>query len=113
MRMKNFLFFLGAIFSLSLTSCSSTSTEETPQPEQVSIEVKQEIKQGVVHRLFQRNHKSWTDFSARLMDGTIIAGYTIDDRGISQSQLADFFFVQPGDTIVYSGEKVLEVKFKD
>ncbi len=109
--MKNFLFVLVSAFSLSLTSCLSIDNE-SQETEQVSMEP-QKIKQGVVHRVFQRDHKSWTDFSARLMNGTIIAGYTIDESGISQSQLADFFFVQPGDTIVYSGEKVLEVRFKN
>lgn len=111
--MKNFFICFGTIFSLSLTSCFSIDSK-SQEAEQLSMEP-QEIKQkqGVVHRVFQRDHRSWTDFSARLKDGTIISGYTIDDSRISQSQLADFFFVQPGDTIVYSGEKVLAVRFKD
>ena len=107
--MKNFLFVLIAVWCVSCSSVGDASQESRQAP----VEVKDTIKSGVVHRVFQRNHQSWTDFSARLMEGTIIAGFTSDDSRISQSQPADFFFVQPGDTIVYCGEKVIEVRFKD
>lgn len=109
--MKNFLFVWVSAFSLSLTSCFSIDNE-SQETEQLSMEP-QEIKQGVVHRLFQRDHRTWTEFSVRLTDGKVIAGYSYDGNEIRQSQEEDFFFVQPGDTIVYSGEKVIEVRFKD
>ena len=66
-----------------------------------------------MHRVFQRDHRGWTDLSVRLRDGVIISGYSRDGIEIEQTQQRDFFFAQPGDTIVYSGEKVLEVRFKD
>ena len=110
--MKNFLFVLVSVFPLFLISCSSTE-EASQESEQAPVKVKDTTKIGIVHRVCQRNHQSWTNVSARLMDGTIIAGYTCDDSRMRQSQPADFFFVQSGDTIVYCGEKVLEVKFKD
>ncbi len=109
--MKKFLFVLGVIFSLSLTSCSSVE-DKLQKPEQVSMET-QEIKQGVVHRVFQRDHRIWTVFSVRLTDGNILSGFCCDKDNYENKQIKDFFFAQPGDTIVYSGEKVLEVKFKD
>lgn len=72
-----------------------------------------EIRQGVVHRVFQRDHRIWTVFSVRLTDGNILSGFCCDKDNYENMQIKDFFFAQPGDTIVYSGEKVLEVKFKD
>ena len=102
----------GLILAFWCVSCSSVG-DASQEPEQVSAEVQNTIKSGVVHRVFQRDHRGWTDLSVRLRDGVIISGYSRDGIEIEQTQQRDFFFAQPGDTIVYSGEKVLEVRFKD
>lgn len=106
--MKKFLFVLVAVFSLSFISCFSNK-DKLQESEQTPVKT-QEIKSGVVHRIFQ----GWTVFSVRLRDGKILVGFCsnlYDCKG--KKQIKDFFFAQPGDTIVYSGEKVLEVRFND
>ena len=69
---------------------------------------------NVVHRIFVRHYKSRTIKNVRLRNGHILAGeYFENVIGSECDQISDFYFVEEGDTIVYEGKKVIEVKFKD
>lgn len=72
------------------------------------------IKKGVVHRVITNDYNGWSTTRVRLQDGTILTGGVNEGKiGKDNSQNWDFFFVAPGDTIVYCDDKVLEVKFQD
>ena len=80
------------------------------ETQEVSQEVEETQKIGVVHRTFVRQQKRRTDKLVRLQDGTILSGEFI---GSLNTQISDFCFVEKGDTVIYNGEKVIEVKFKN
>ncbi len=113
-----------AIFSLSFTSCSFSNEETHQEPEQARVEtqeVKKEVKKeivknqsGIVHRVEKDFFKTRALTSVRLRNGKILSG-TVETAifGYDKDQIENFFFAQPGDTIIYDGDKVLEVCFKN
>ena len=109
-----------AIFSLSFTSCSFSNEETHQEPEQAWVEtqeVKKEIvknQSGIVHRVEKDFFKTRALTSVRLRNGKILSG-TVETAifGYDKDQIENFFFAQPGDTIIYDGDKVLEVCFKN
>lgn len=103
------IFFITASFSLILSSCFSNAGK-LQDSEREAMEA-QEITRGVVHRVYESKFKTENIFYVRLNDGTVLEGEVAIYAGMLGHE--DFFFVQPGDTIVYNGEEVLEVRFKD
>lgn len=118
------VFLLMAIVSLSFTSCSSSNEENHQEPEQARVEtqeVKKEVKKeiiknqsGIVHRVEKDFFKSRALTTVRLKNGKILSG-TVETAtfGYDKDQIENFFFSQPGDTIFYDGDDVIEVRFKD
>lgn len=99
--MKNFVFLVGIFI---LVSCSGSNAE---------IE-NTETQSGIVHRVFVRHYRSSTLKSIRLTNGNCLSGKFFENViGSEQDQMSDFYFAEEGDTILYQGEKVIEVKFKD
>ena len=73
---------------------------------------KQKIyKRGVVHRVYKSYFRTENIVEVRLTDGTILKGRNLSDTGKNQPD--DFYFVAEGDTIIYDGDDIIEVKFKD
>lgn len=118
--MKKSFFVFFAVISLSFTSCSSSNEETHQESEQARVEtqeVKKEIiknQSGIVHRVEKDFFKSRALTSVRLKNGKILSG-TVETAtfGYDKDQIENFFFAQPGDTIIYDGDKVLEVRFKN
>lgn len=99
--MKNFVFLVGIFI---LVSCSGSNAE---------IE-NTETQSGIVHRVFVRHYRSSTLKSIRLTNGNCLSGKFFENViGSEQDQMSDFYFAEEGDTILYQGERIIEVKFKD
>lgn len=115
--------FLGilSMVCLTLVSCVENGAdgplfvgaeESAPYEESVKSAPKQKInKRGVVHRVYKSYFRTKNIVEVRLTDGTILKGRNLSDTGKNQPN--DFYFVAEGDTIIYDGDDVLEVKFKD
>lgn len=85
---------------ISLTSCT-TGTPEAVQDK--------EVRESVVHRVYKAHGGSVGHYFVRLEDGSILKKTLAVYHGIPD----DFFFLREGDTVVYSGSEVLEIRFKD
>ena len=98
--MKNFVFLVGIFI---LVSCSFNAEIENT-----------ETQSGIVHRVFVRHYRSSTLKSIRLTNGNCLSGKFFENViGSEQDQMSDFYFAEEGDTILYQGERIIEVKFKD
>ncbi|MFR8206356.1 MAG: hypothetical protein ACLU99_08475 [Alphaproteobacteria bacterium] len=65
-------------------------------------------RESVVHRFFKSDDKYDSQYSVRLMDGKVLKKVLNTKLGTPD----DFFFLREGDTVVYSGDKVIEIRFK-
>ena len=71
-------------------------------------EVEVKARESVVHRFFKSDDKYDSQYSVRLMDGKVLKTVLNTKLGTPD----DFFFLREGDTVVYSGDKVIEIRFK-
>lgn len=73
------------------------------------------MEKSVVKRTMREYFRSENILEVRLQNGEILKGEIDQPGGIGspKDQIDDFFFVEKGDTIVYSEGKVIEVRFKD
>lgn len=71
-------------------------------------EVNMEAKESIVHRFFKADEKYDSQYSIRLQDGKVLKRVL----NIKYDTPDDFFFLREGDTVVYSGDKVIEIRFK-
>lgn len=104
--MKNFVFLVGLFI---LVSCSGSEKQS------FNAEIENtETQSGIVHRVFVRHYRNSTVKNIRLTNGNCLSGKFFDSViGLEQDQISDFLFAEEGDTILYQGEKVIEIKFKD
>ena len=76
------------------------------QREVLKREVK--TKEGIVHRVFKAEGRLKCQYSVHLQDGKVF----LKRLTIATDSPDDFFFLREGDTVVYSGDKVIEIRFK-
>lgn len=108
--MKKISFILIAVFSLTLIACSEENAKVSPQ--NISKRIKEKkCKFGVVHRVCESYFQYENVFFVRLIDGKVLKADIGNTTRLEK--LKDFYFVQPGDTIVYDGDDIIEVRFKD
>ena len=102
----------GGIREIGADNSVLVAEESAPYEESVKSAPKQKVnKRGVVHRVYKSYFRTKNIVEVRLTDGTILKGRNLSDTGKNQPD--DFYFVDEGDTIIYDGDDVLEVKFKD
>ena len=102
MKKSFFVFFV--VISLSLISCSEENA--TVSPWEIS-----KNKFGVVHRVYESYFQYENFFFDPLTDGKVLEAGVGNNSKLEK--LKDFYFVQPGDTIIYDGDEIIEVRFKD
>ena len=107
--MKNFVFLVGIFI---LVSCSGS--EKQSFNAEIENTENTETQSGIVHRVFVRHYRNSTLKSIRLTNGNCLSGKFFENViGSEQDQMSDFYFAEEGDTILYQGERINEVKFKD
>lgn len=66
-----------------------------------------EIRESVVQRVYHDSYAYSGLHSVRLDDGKVLS--TV----LRKENVNDFFFLKQGDTVVYAGESVIEIRFKN
>lgn len=104
---KNFIATAVALLSVCvLSSCGKAVVKK--------VNENSGINRGIVHRVVKNDGHGCVSTYVRLQDGTVLKGGINEGSvGDDNSQIWDFYFVAPGDTVVYDDSNVIEVKFKD
>lgn len=101
--MKNIFFIVMFSFVVfALSSCAGADASGIAQEVLTT-------KGTVVHRVFKADGRYTGQYSIRLCDGKIFRKL-IDIPGDTPD---DFFFLREGDTVVYSGKKIIEIRFQN
>ena len=95
-----------ALLSVCVSSCGNAVVKK--------VNENSGINRGIVHRVVKNDGHGCMITYVRLQDGTVLKGGINEGNiGDDNSQIWDFYFVAPGDTVVYDDSDVIEVKFKD
>lgn len=101
---KFFSFVMMMLLVVSFSSCSKVENDaKEASNEGVPVQ-----KESTVSRVFYSSTSTGALYSVLLEDKTILYKgivFTRDDRP------SEFFFLQKGDTVVYSGDEVIEIHF--
>lgn len=103
--MRKFFSFVMMLLVVSFSSCSKVENDAT----EVSNESVPEQKESTVFRVFYSFTSTGALYSVLLEDKTILYKGIVFTRGHRPSE---FFFLKEGDTVVYSGDEVIEIRFK-
>lgn len=84
---------------VSFSSCSKVENDAVASSEK---------KESTVFRVFKADEQAFTQYSVLLKDRTVLQR----TMAVYQEVPSEFFFLKEGDTVVYSGDEVIEIRFK-
>ena len=102
--MRKFFSFVMMLLVVSFSSCSKVENDAA----EVSNESVPEQKESTVFRVFQADEQTFTQYSVLLKDKTVLQR----KKAVYREVPSEFFFLKEGDTVVYSGDEVIEIRFK-
>lgn len=108
--MRKFFSFIMIFLVMALSSCIKMEKKSSfSETKNNSTEISKETKKSIIVRVFQSPTPAGSVYYVLLEDNTIL------EEAINctlHQKPSEFFFLQKGDTVVYSGDEVIEIRFK-